>query len=280
MLLVLELAPRGTMMDYIESVQGEGIGQELWMRWAKQLASAVDYVHSFGFVHHDIKPHNCLLTSRKDVKLADFGNALPVQGFQPPQQPVHLLSPGANFTAEPTDIQPSPITTRVNLSPTLSPFHNSVSRDSSSTSCDSRSIRVGSLGPPSPIGFVEKFRSDLENASIRSSRTGSLTDGLGRGTQAYMAPEIFMSTPMKSNGEYSFPADLYAVGATLYVAATGRAPFTLAPSSVYMMMGIRRGFWASGLQPGFGTIGPDVRGGDASGLSMRQSLANGGGERV
>ncbi|KAJ3243814.1 hypothetical protein HDU78_011799, partial [Chytriomyces hyalinus] len=86
-----------------------------------------------------------------------------------------------------------------------------------------------------------------------------------------------MSTPMKSTGEYSFPVDLYAIGATLYVAATGQSPFTLAPSSVYMMMGIRRGFWMSGLQPGIGTLGPDVsRSSLANGAHMRRSLCCGG----
>ncbi|KAJ3259725.1 hypothetical protein HDU77_001689 [Chytriomyces hyalinus] len=275
MLLVLELAPWGTMMDYIASVQSEGVGQGLWMKWAKELASAIDYVHSFGFVHHDVKPHNCLLTEEKDLKLADFGNALPVEGFQPPTS--GPLFSSNSFTCEPSDY----LVDKQTMSPTLS-VHNPISRENSGlsdTSQQQNPLRVGSVtaGSLSPMGFVEKFRTDLENASIRSSRTGSLTDGLGRGTQAYMAPEMFMSTPMKSTGEYSFPVDLYAIGATLFVAATGQSPFTLAPSSVYMMMGIRRGFWMSGLQPGIGTLGPDVsRSSLANGAHMRRSLCSGG----
>ncbi|KAJ1540152.1 hypothetical protein HK405_011856, partial [Cladochytrium tenue] len=61
MLILLEYAAGGTMWDYIDAMrESGGIGQELWLRWSRQLASAVDFIHSLGIVHHDIKPHNCL----------------------------------------------------------------------------------------------------------------------------------------------------------------------------------------------------------------------------
>ncbi|KAJ3350494.1 hypothetical protein HDU83_009694 [Entophlyctis luteolus] len=284
MLIVLELADFGTMMDYISNAAGEGIGQQLWMDWAKQLASAVDYVHSLGFVHHDIKPHNCLLVSLSfvelqlndgktetlSVKLADFGNALPVQGFQPPPgtAPVSPMSPSVlpesqphasllesrEMTMSPTP--PSPLQLAVRDSSTSSRMH---SVDFAGPMANT-STPFGSIGnATTPVSFVERFKSEMSDASIRSSRTGSLTDGLGRGTQAYMAPEIFMATPSKSAGEYSFPVDIYATGCTLFVAATGIAPFSGGVGgSVYVMMGIKRGFWASGMQIGFGPLGPDV----------------------
>ncbi|KAJ3028274.1 UNVERIFIED_CONTAM: hypothetical protein HDU68_002021 [Siphonaria sp. JEL0065] len=286
------------MMDYINRVQGEGIGQDLWMRWAKQLASAVDYVHSFGFVHHDVKPHNCLLTANNDVKLADFGNALQVNGFQPslitsaPSTPNDLYPKDYHIyaTATPSNKEAErELTQSPQASPTSkpTPFSRDQSGDSllpypipslppSSTSCLS----------PSARSFVDRFKSELSDASsIRTSRTGSLTDGLGRGTQAYMAPEMFTSSP---TAEYSFPVDVYAVGVTLFVAVTGVQPFSGGPgggggSSVYMMMGIKRGFWMSGLQSGFGVYGPNVSSNSESGeaighgVEMRRSLCQGGG---
>ncbi|KAJ3071218.1 hypothetical protein HDU98_005664 [Podochytrium sp. JEL0797] len=270
LLIVLELASRGTMMDYIVSVQGEGVGQELWMRWAQQLASAVDYVHSFGYVHHDVKPHNCLLTDTLDLKLADFGNALPVLGFQPSRPPSATSS-----THNPTPSTPPAPLRQLTMSPPPSP--SPFTRDPSTLS--------DQLLPSLPTTFVDRFKSDLtEAASTRSSRTGSLTDGLGRGTQAYMAPEMFVSG---KSAEYSFPVDMYSVGATLYVAVTGTAPFSggaaQAAGGVYMMMGIRRGFWASGMQPGVGVNGPEVGSEEEEGpvarkgAAMRRSLGAGGG---
>jgi len=48
----------------------------LILRYARELAEAVEYIHSEGFIHRDIKPKNILLTqSDNHVKLADLGLA-------------------------------------------------------------------------------------------------------------------------------------------------------------------------------------------------------------
>ncbi len=45
------------------------------MRYATQLASALDYAHAQGIVHRDIKPGNVLLDADGNVFLSDFGIA-------------------------------------------------------------------------------------------------------------------------------------------------------------------------------------------------------------
>ncbi|KAG0328500.1 hypothetical protein BG000_000471 [Podila horticola] len=73
--LLLEYCAGGTIWDWIRQ-QPEQVGLQQWLVWARQLLLAVDYIHEAGLVHHDIKPHNILLTAALDAKLSDFGGGV------------------------------------------------------------------------------------------------------------------------------------------------------------------------------------------------------------
>ncbi|KAG7749552.1 hypothetical protein KL912_001553 [Ogataea haglerorum] len=73
--LVMEFVPGGDLMDFVASYGsvGEAAGREI----AKQILQAIDYVHSRGISHRDLKPDNILIAQDDPVtvKITDFGLA-------------------------------------------------------------------------------------------------------------------------------------------------------------------------------------------------------------
>lgn len=76
--LALELVTGGELFDYIAA--SGSFSERLARRYYKQLLEALEFMHSKGFVHRDIKAENILLDSTYKLKLADFGFAAPLQG--------------------------------------------------------------------------------------------------------------------------------------------------------------------------------------------------------
>jgi eukaryotic-like serine/threonine-protein kinase len=72
--LVMPLIAGGTLASRLASAQ-ESLPLEEIARYARQLASALDYAHEQGVVHRDVKPQNVLLDPRGDAYLTDFGIA-------------------------------------------------------------------------------------------------------------------------------------------------------------------------------------------------------------
>jgi serine/threonine-protein kinase 11 len=69
--LVLDYAENGSLGNYVE--QGIKIPRDAVLSIIKQVVNAILYVHSKGFVHHDIKPGNILMGMDGRAYLADFG---------------------------------------------------------------------------------------------------------------------------------------------------------------------------------------------------------------
>ena len=69
--LVLEYAKNGNLYSHI--FKKKKIEEKEALKYFKQAAEAVHYLHSQHIFHRDIKPENILLDSNYNLKLCDFG---------------------------------------------------------------------------------------------------------------------------------------------------------------------------------------------------------------
>uniref|UniRef100_A0A0K0DT17 non-specific serine/threonine protein kinase n=1 Tax=Strongyloides stercoralis TaxID=6248 RepID=A0A0K0DT17_STRER len=68
---IMEYVPGGDMMQLLIN---KGIFNESLARfYIAELTCAIEYVHSLGFIHRDIKPDNILIDKLGHIKLTDFG---------------------------------------------------------------------------------------------------------------------------------------------------------------------------------------------------------------
>lgn len=72
--LVMDYAPHGSLRE--RHVKGTRLPPDVVLRYARQIADALHYVHQRNLVHRDVKPHNMLLGDDNRVMLSDFGIAV------------------------------------------------------------------------------------------------------------------------------------------------------------------------------------------------------------
>jgi len=70
-MLVQEFCPGGTLLDKIKKPQSYSASEAL--RWLRDTAAGMEYLHSYGGTHRDLKPENVLLSVDGKAKVADFG---------------------------------------------------------------------------------------------------------------------------------------------------------------------------------------------------------------
>lgn len=73
--LVMEWLEGRTLADILDSKDASAIDNKAAFRITRQIGEALDYAHSRGIVHADIKPGNIMVTPNGDAKLFDFGVA-------------------------------------------------------------------------------------------------------------------------------------------------------------------------------------------------------------
>lgn len=73
--LVMEWLEGRTLADILDSKDAAVIDNAAAFRIVRQIGDALDYAHSRGIVHADIKPGNIMIMPNGDAKLFDFGVA-------------------------------------------------------------------------------------------------------------------------------------------------------------------------------------------------------------
>ena len=71
--IIMELADNGEFFDYLD-ISGP-VSEKIARYYFRNLISALEYLHSNGISHRDIKLQNLLLTQDFNIKIADFGLA-------------------------------------------------------------------------------------------------------------------------------------------------------------------------------------------------------------
>jgi DNA-binding NarL/FixJ family response regulator len=74
--LVVELVDGRPLYEYIPA------NPELVAKLGHQICLALDYAHRAGIIHRDVKPANIYVTADENIKIMDFGLAIPVEGGQ------------------------------------------------------------------------------------------------------------------------------------------------------------------------------------------------------
>ena len=75
--LVMELVDGETLQ---ERIKRGAVPVEEALKYAKQIAEALEEAHEHGFIHRDLKPANIKITSNGTVKVLDFGLAKALEG--------------------------------------------------------------------------------------------------------------------------------------------------------------------------------------------------------
>jgi len=105
--IVMELVTGGELEDQFSD--NNPLPQAQALRFAVQMASALNYAHQQGVVHRDFKPANVLITDKGDIKITDFGIAKLAQSSIHTQlnsvmgTPTHMSPEQAN--GEETDLR-------------------------------------------------------------------------------------------------------------------------------------------------------------------------------
>lgn len=203
---IMDYIPGDNLKDYVKRVGA--LDQKTVYRWAQQLCEVVEYLHSQtpAIIHSDIKPGNVMITPDGDICLIDFNTSMEYQagltaigktkGYAAPEQytkPEQVLK-GMQVSAG--------LASQIDEKTILTPERES---DETVFVEESKVSRTGTNTKPPDMGG----RSSVASRLLRGSALSTAVTNSDK--------QVYYGTLTKQT-------DVYAVGATLYFALTGKTP--------------------------------------------------------
>ncbi|MEJ1287147.1 interferon-induced, double-stranded RNA-activated protein kinase [Cricetulus griseus] len=69
----MEFYDKGTLEQWMLNCKQRKVDNDLFLELSEQITTGVDYIHSKGLIHRDLKPCNIFLVDEKHIKIGDFG---------------------------------------------------------------------------------------------------------------------------------------------------------------------------------------------------------------
>ena len=104
--IVMEYCEHGAVLDYTnqEFSYSKGFSHSEIGSYIAQLKEGLEYLHTMGIVHRDIKPQNLLLTADGTIKISDFGKAYEDKGLRNISPGTLPFSPPENYAGKQGDV--------------------------------------------------------------------------------------------------------------------------------------------------------------------------------
>ncbi|EGT40040.1 hypothetical protein CAEBREN_04160 [Caenorhabditis brenneri] len=74
LLILMELCPNGSLISYLRKNKGKVTVLDK-LRFSQEASSGLAYLEKMNCIHRDVAARNCLLSSRNEIKISDYGLA-------------------------------------------------------------------------------------------------------------------------------------------------------------------------------------------------------------